>query len=466
MSTATARRRSSNPRRFRLSPLSALSVVIPLLTVGALALVQPPTEEPAVRPPSRVPLVRAEVVCPSMLPGRGTGTGTITVGNADAVDGSVEAVTSGSSSTIEVDPTGQVGTRGPVTLRGSGELAPGLVATRYGRSQSALCQRPVPTSWFVGVGAGPEHSTVLELVNPDTGPAVVDVDLLGPTGRVEAPRLRGITIPGGESVSVDLAASVPSADELTAGVSVSRGRVGVFAADTVEKLGSTASATEWLAPQGGPAERVRMLGLGTRGGERTLVVANPGDDETVVSLRLMGEESEFAPTGFDEIRVPAGSVRTVDLGDLLARKSSRGARGISLAASAPVLASVRSHVGGDLAHAVGATPVGARSAAVLPPTRKDLLLAAVDADAQVILTVRDAKGAEVDEQTFSLVAGTVLRTPVPRAGVLVDLVVTSGEAVAAVEVTDPARGRVVWPFVPLQVDALVPDVRPAHSSSR
>lgn len=462
MSRSTAGRRVSLARAPKVSLLTVLSVVIPLATVGALALVRPPTPQEDVRPATLVPLHSSVVVCPSLLPGAGT----VGVANADSVSGEVEAVTEGSSTPVELNPAGRVGTRSAVVVRAADDLAAGLVATRYGRRESGVCQRPQPQRWFTGLGAGPEHSSVLELVNPDTGPAVVDITLHSPTGPVDAPRLRGVTVPGDSSTTVDLAAIVPTEDELAAVVTVTRGRMGVFAADSVQRLGAKSGAQDWLSPQGEPATRVRMLGLGTRGGERTLVVANPTQDEAVVELKLIGEGSEFAPAGVEELRVPPASVRPVDLTSLLAKKSSRGARGVSLTSTVPITATVRSLVDGDLAHATGAQALDDRSALVVADTAKDLLIVSGEDDAQVRLRVIDARGDEVLNEEMSLTAGTLQRVTLPRAGVVVDVSVASGEAYAAVETTQTDRGRIVWPMSPLQVQALVPDVRPAHSSSR
>jgi hypothetical protein len=69
---------------------------------------------------------------------------------------------------------------------------------------TTACVEPEPEAWFTGVGAGPEHSSVLELVNPDKGPAVADVTVLTPTGVADVSALRGIRVPGASSLTFDL----------------------------------------------------------------------------------------------------------------------------------------------------------------------------------------------------------------------------------------------------------------------
>ncbi|WP_442940283.1 DUF5719 family protein [Nocardioides sp. B-3] len=72
---------------------------------------------------------------------------------------------------------------------------------RYGDASAVACAvPPVPSSGSPGVGAAPEHSSTLELVNPDGGPAVADVTVLGPSGPVDVPALRGVTVPGGRTM--------------------------------------------------------------------------------------------------------------------------------------------------------------------------------------------------------------------------------------------------------------------------
>ena len=60
------------------------------------------------------------------------------------------------------------------------------------RALAALdCPRPRRETWFTGVGGGAEHTSVIELVNPDDGPAVADITVLGRAGPLDAADLRG-----------------------------------------------------------------------------------------------------------------------------------------------------------------------------------------------------------------------------------------------------------------------------------
>jgi hypothetical protein len=183
-------------------------------------------------------------------------------------------------------------------------MAPALSAARADAGPAATsCVAPQPEQWFTGLGAAAKHSSVLELVNPDPGPAVADISLIGSRGPVEAPSLRGITVPGGSSLRVNLAREIPLRGELSAEVVVSRGRLGVFVVDTYDELGRGDAGVDWLAAQQ-PGEDLTILGLPGGPGSRALVVANDGDDEARVVVRVVTSDSAFRPTGLDDIRVP------------------------------------------------------------------------------------------------------------------------------------------------------------------
>ena len=146
---------------------------------------------------------------------------------------------------------------------------------------------------------------MLELVNPDPGPAVADITLIGPRGPVDAPSLRGITVPGGRSLRLDLAREIPMRGELAAHVVVSRGRLGVYAADSFDELGRGEAGVDWLAAQQ-PGEDLLLLGLPAGTGTRALVLANDGDDEVRAVVRVVTKDSAFRPQGLDDVRVPPG----------------------------------------------------------------------------------------------------------------------------------------------------------------
>lgn len=437
-----------------IGPLEIVALLVPLLTVAALALVRPIDEPSTTHPPTEVSLSRATLVCPTAL----AGTGTVALANADGATGDV-ALRQPVEDTVALDGTSRTGAKGAVVAQVEGELAAGILGVRYGDGAATPCRAPQPEQWFTGVGAGPEHSSVLELVNPDGGPAVADVTVLGPDGPVEVPALRGVTVPGGRTLRLDLADVVPTRDELALQVLVARGRLGVEVVDQVDELGGGTRSRDWLPSQAAADTSAYLLGLGGKPGGRTLVLANPGDSEARVTLKVVSRESEFAPADADEIRVAPGSTESIDLTDLLQSRAARGATGLRLDSTLPVTASLRTVAGGDLSHAVAGERISARGALAMPRGPSRLVLAGADGVGVATYVVTDEDGKRIARERVELTPGQASRIKLPRDGAVVDLIVERSGVVAVVEVGPP--GLTVLPLAELVLAGRVPDVRPA-----
>lgn len=448
-------RRSARAVGRRLGPVELVAIAVPLLTVAALALVRPVDDAATRHSPDDVALTRATLVCPSSaLPG----TGTVALANADGAEGEV-TTRFPVEGTVTLKGTSRQGLKSSLVAQAAGDVAAGFIGVRYGDAAAVACSAPQPEQWFTGVGAGAEHSSILELVNPDGGPAVADVTVLGPDGPLDVPALRGVTVPGGKTMRFDLAAIVPNRDELALRVVVSRGRLGVDIIDQVDELGRGPRSRDWLASQSEPGTTAYLLGLGGKPGERTLVLANPGDSEARVDLLLVTKESEFAPADADEIRIPPGSTETVDVTDLLQSKAARGALGLRLDSTLPVTASLRSIASGDLFHAVAGERLDSRAALALPRGPSRLVLSGADGVGVATYAVMDAKGKEIARARVEVTPGEASRIKLPSNGAVLDLTVERSSVVAAVEVGPP--GLAVLPLSPLVVEGRVPDVRPA-----
>lgn len=438
----------------RLGPLEMIAILVPLLTVAALALVRPIDDADRVRPPTDVPLTRATLVCPPALPG----TGTVALANADGATGDITTRIP-AEDTVSLDGTLRTGIQKALVAQAEGELAAGFLGVRYGDASAVSCASPRPEQWFTGVGAAPEHFSTLELVNPDGGPAVADVTVLGPSGPVDVPALRGVTVPGGRTVRFDLADIVPTRDELALHVVVARGRLGVDVVDQVDELGGGARSRDWLPSLGGAGTTAYLLGLGGKPGDRTLVLANPGSSEARVQLKVITKESEFAPADVDEIRVAPGSTEAVDLTDLLESRTSSGALGLRLDSTQPVTASLRSMAGGDVFHSVAAGPIEGRASLAMPRGPARLVIAGADGVGVATYVVTDEDGKEIARERVELKPGAASRLKLPRDGAVLDLVVERSGAFAALEVGPP--GLAVLPLSELLMAGRVPSVLPA-----
>ena len=320
--------RRSTRRGSRLDVTVLLAVVLPLLAGLVLLLVRPASTADADHSPTRTALSRATVVCPSALGDSGV---SLTSAAADA-RGQVDVGLGDSTTSAEL-ATGEVSTvagdPGPAAVTGTDQTAPGLVAARFGEDDTAAvaCPAPAPHAWFTGVGAGAGHTSVLELVNPDSGTAVADVTVYGRSGPVDAPRLRGVSVPGGTSVRLDLAAEIPRRDELTIEVTASRGRLGATVLDRYDEVGRAEMTQDWLPSQAEPATDNLLMGLAAGAGRRTLVVANGTDSEVRADVKVVTGDSVFAPEGLREVRVAPQSVERLSLSSILGSSIADGVIG-------------------------------------------------------------------------------------------------------------------------------------------
>ncbi|MFN8193596.1 MAG: DUF5719 family protein [Nocardioidaceae bacterium] len=457
-------RRAALLPKGRLDTATLLAAALPVLTLGAALLMTPRVEQPTPNPPTQAPLAHLDRGCPAALPGEGT----LVVGSSTATPGEVtlrmlagtqtepEPLQLGAGQVTEAPVPGK-----PALVSADDEQAVGLLAARTRPKPLASVPCPVPTSdaWFTGLGARSSHASVLEIDNPDVGAAVVDVVVLSRQGIVAAPELRGIRIPGRTSVTVDLAARIPRRGDIAVEVAVSRGRAAVTARDGSGRPGE-GLRTDWLPAQVEPSDTNVVLGLPRGTGARTLSVANTGDNEAVVSLRVITPSTTFTPAGSEEFRVKPGALVGVPLRKVLASKAAADATGILVEASEPVTAAVRSTVGGDVALATAAASVVESGAALVPEGTATLLLSGAESDGSVAVTVRDASGRTLLDRTVDVSPDRGGSLDLPDGAALVAITPAGTPVAAAVLVTGKA-GLVVVPVSEVPQHALLPSVGPA-----
>lgn len=463
--------RRATRRRTRLDATVVLAVVLPLLAGLAVVLVRPADTVADEHPPARTALTRATVVCPSALGTAAGETAVAVTSAADEVQGTVQVGLGDDRRAAELRSgtvTSVDGGAGPAAVSGEDETAPGLVAGRFGTDEPAgvACTAPAPRAWFTGLGAGAGHTSVLELVNPDSGTAVADVTVYGRGGLVDAPRLLGVSVPGGSSVRLDLGAEIPRRDELAIQVVASRGRIGASVLDRYDEVGAAELTQDWLPAQAEAATDNLLMGLAPGNGRRTLVVANGTDDEVRADVKVVTGDSVFAPKGLPEIRVAPQSVQRVSVSSVLGETVADGAIGLQLTSTRPVTATLRSYVRGDLSHAVGVAPID-DSATVVLPTREaketaTVELAGATRTGAVTVVARSASGAELDTTKVDLVPGQGVSVDLPARTALVTVLPERTSVVGAVLVATRRgpQGSVVLPLTVPAMNGLVPDVRP------
>jgi len=431
-----------------------VTIAVPIVAVVAMAATSgSPTPSAAPTPPTDAPLTSLQLACPEGITAGGSLAVASTKGDGEVL---VRLGEDRSRVSVEKDRTTTVrDVASPVVVDGRDELAPGLVASRLDPDNDAAtsCRTPQPDYWFTGVGAASIHTSRLELVNPDSGPAVADIDIYGRDGLLQSDDVRGVTVRGGTSTTIDLAQSAPNRFELAVHVTVTRGRLG---AALVNRISDTATSTDWLPAQSTPTTRNVLLGLAQGGGDRELVVANPSDDQARVQLKVIGSGSTFSPVGVDEISVPPQSVVITDVSKVVGKAVAKEESGLMVTSDVPVTAGLRSLAGGDLSHAATASPA-TEAAVLLPEGDATLVMAAPFQAGSATVTSYDAEGARLKSQRLAAKRLTSVALDLPAKTSLVVFRADGAPLPGAVRVVTDG-GVVVQPLTDLVLTGLIPAV--------
>jgi hypothetical protein len=458
---AEVARRSRTPR---LDLVTVLAVVIPLLTVGVLALVQRPPVHDTTQPPSLTRLTGVTVVCPAAAPGSPDAVAS----TASGASGKVTVTSAGTSHPVSVTShaTSRLTGSDAQVVKGNDRLAPGLLGLRSGTAPLAAqdCTVPGADQWFTGLGARADHDSVIELVNPDSGPANVDLTLYG-LKPILSHRLRGLTVPGHRTLRLDLAQVLPRRPLLTAQVQVTRGRLGVHVLDRTTDLATHRSRRAWLPRQTAPAASLQMLGLPLGAGTRTLQLANPGDDVVRAQVKVVTGDTSFVPKDLDAVSVPPGTTTEVTLTKALGRALADGALGVAIEADGPVTGSVVTALASGRMVTVPDDVVREEAATLLPvstgkgatPVQARVLLSADSAGATTV-TAYDGSGQQVLRKRVAAQQGHTATVPLPRGAAYVEVVPRSTEVRGAVVLS--GQGAAVLPLHELLTKGLVPRISP------
>jgi hypothetical protein len=413
-----------------------VAAALPVLVLLGASLVdggeRPEVERVA---PEETPLTRATLICPPGGPD-------VSIASLSSTAGEVDVEVGDDRGDVTLEPrrptTLDLGRRA-VVVTGRDALAPGLVANRYTRPWASTdCRPPVVDQWFTGVGAGAKHRSTLQLVNPDAGRAVVDVVVLGRGGEVSVPALRGLAIAGGETRRFDLAEVVPRRDDLALHVTTLRGRVSASVADTFTEIGRGEGASDGLAAQDAPSTSNLVLGLTSGQGQRTLVLANPTDDEGRATVRLVTADSVFVPDGAEDVVLPPRSAVRVGLAPLLRGTGSDDASrpyGVQVDSTVEATAGLVMFVEGDLAQGVPTPQLDGPATVALPAADKELVLGGATAQGVVTLSLWDGAGRSLPDQRVEVGSDRGFVVDLPREARLMTLTPDRTAVAASVLIT-------------------------------
>jgi hypothetical protein len=295
----------------------------------------------------------------------------------------------------------------PVRIVADRTVARGAFAGQQFLSAKVLawvpCPEPHATWWFVGAGsAAVTHDTVLTVTNPRPGAAVIDVDVFGTSGPVTAPGLHGITVGGRSTRVIDLAKTAPTIGTVSVSVTASRGLIAVTAADRFAPGVLGTAVREWLPPQPVPGEDLVLAGLPMVPGSATLVLVNPGMDEAIAKVQVIGSTGTFTPEGLAPISVAPQSVVTVPITTLL----DKSPMAVRISSDQPLTGTIRSTKTGDTAFATGVQLLRDSTTFGLPRGSGRLVLSSLEQSGSMQVVGYDLRGRKVLSRTVQVAAGT------------------------------------------------------------
>ena len=346
-------------------PAVSLAVVVGLtaaVVVVGEALPAPDPADQTRRTSVSVPIARTSAACPDPVadaavrtrvslaaPGpvdahqtSQAGEARLTRLNGEALPGA--ALTTAGSTSLDV-PTPAT----TLVASASGALAGGSVAAMVSRGSTGMlrglagtpCAEPGTDFWFMGSGSEVGQRGRVYLTNVTFAPAVADVTVYGPQGRVKAPAGEAVAVAAGAQKVLLLDALAPGRPYLSVHVAVRQGRLSAAVRDQ-QVDGLDPLGTDWVPPATRPARRLVLPGVPTGEGERRLLVLAPGRSDAIVRVRLLPLDRSPAPRVEDVIETPAGVLGEIDL------TSYTGGRemAVVLTSDVPVTAGLLSRVGG------------------------------------------------------------------------------------------------------------------------
>lgn len=353
-----------------------------------------------------------------------------------------------------------------------GAFAPGWtvqqttsVAAGAGRGLLGLsCTTPDTTFWFPGVSTATDRQDYVHLTNPDSTPAVVDLELRGKDGALGGSAGEDISVPPHTTVPV-LLSTLTGAPTTNASLHVvaREGRVGAAVQASDGKLGS-----DWLPAAADPSPSVVLPGIPKDATSVRLVALAPGEADADVKVQLATPTGMITPAGVETLHLKSGMTTAVDLKDVT--KGEAGSLVLTPSDSGskvPVAAALRVTRGkGDkqeMAFIPATRPVEKRATAV-DNRGKDSTLSLVapekGKDAKVKVTASAGSGGGTPAtKTYTVKGGTSLDIAPPRpAGLKGSYALTvepesgSGPVYAARMLARPQGGLPAFTVQPLPDD--------------
>ena len=231
---------------------------------------------------------------------------------------------------------------GAVAMTATGPGAEGIVATQTGLIPGGIgrglldyaCQPPATDSWFVGADGRIGFSDWLYLVNPSNTIANVALTFWSARGPLSPPNTSGIPLAPRTTMVRKISDFAPDVAGLALRVHANSGAVAAGVVD-LQNSGTTPRGSDWIPASSTPADSAVITGFFAHATQDVVDLANPGDRDATVSLRVLTPSKNFVPAGHQTVVVPAGHTATVDVSDAIAGEAAA----VVLSSDNPVAAS-------------------------------------------------------------------------------------------------------------------------------
>lgn len=286
---------------------------------------------------------------------------------------------------------------------------------------AASCRAPSSEDWIVGGATSVGSTATLVLTNPGLTVAQVDLEVFGPTGRVDVTTTQHVVAPGATRL-VDLGGTAADQAALVVHLRATGGQVTAHVQDTAVR-GFTPAGTDLVVPGAAPATRQTVTAVVTPASDvgaadaPLLRLLAPQDDATA-RVALLGEDGPVELPGAQRVPLTGGEVTDVPLGGL-----PGGVYTVVVDADVPVVAGAVASVVGEEGELddeprverawSAATPTGTHGLVAVPRgTRARIVVGAVGRDASdareasATLRVLGRDGTVLSEHDVRVDAGT------------------------------------------------------------
>ncbi|MBV9025534.1 MAG: hypothetical protein JO362_17480 [Streptomycetaceae bacterium] len=350
------------------------------------------------------------------------GDGTGVVKNAPGMGKPVDPLTAPGK---PVTSTNDNSSTAPLVGTATGTLAPGwtvqettTISVGPGRGVLGMaCTTPGTDFWFPGASTSSERQDYVHLTNPDSTPAVADIELYDSNGAVQTNGTGGVTIPANSSIPILLSTLTGGQEnDLTVHVAVRTGRVGAAIQAMDTKLGS-----DWLPASAPPAGSAVLPGIPADATSVHLVTYGTGSSDANLKVQLLTPNGAITPAGNQTLDVKSGLTISTDFQSLTqGQAGSLLLTPVDSGNAAPFVGAVRITRGNggsqEMAFLPSTGQVGRRAtAADNRSSGTTLSLAALSGDATVKVTASaGTSGGTSVSKTITVKGGTTMAFAPPQ----------------------------------------------------